>query len=86
MTYEFEAIFEHGAIRPIAPVDLREGAHVRVSITLREPCGLEAATPAPEADWPDWLRLHGPIPDDDAQHMKEAIEEAFEQIDPNVWR
>lgn len=75
MTRRIEALYENGILRPLEPIE-GVAEHSRLTVTLE----MRGARPHPVAD------LVGTLPDEDAEEMRQAIEEEFERIDPDEWK
>ena len=46
MTKQVEAVYEQGRLRPLEPLDLPEGARLRVIVVTGDEAGVRRATPA----------------------------------------
>ena len=75
MTRRIEALYEDGILRPLEPIE-GVAEHSRLTVTLE----MGGARPHPVAD------LIGTLPDEDAEEMRQAIEEEFERVDPDEWK
>jgi predicted DNA-binding antitoxin AbrB/MazE fold protein len=74
LTRTVEAVYENGVLRPLEPLeDLKE--HERVRITIETDEGGH-----PLAD------CIGILPDEDAEEMRQIIEQEFEKVDLSEWR
>jgi len=72
MIETFEAIYEDGVLRPLAPVQIPEHATVRVTVQSEQRHSVTECA--------------GTISEQDAKEMRSAIEDAFERVDPNEWK
>lgn len=74
MTQSIEAVYENGVLRPVKPLKgIPERAHVKITLkSVKQPHPLD--------------EVFGTISDEDAKLMREAIEEAFEKVDPDEWK
>ena len=79
MTQTVRAIYDNGTLRLLEPLNLDQNQEVEVTITLDKPLTSRASAPRVSA-------YFGSISDEDAKEMREAIEEAFEQVDPDEWK
>lgn len=78
MTQTLRAVYENGVFRPLEPVHLAQ--HEEVEVTVRTASAVDNHGARPVS------AFFGSISDDDAREMREAIEEAFEQVDTNEWK
>jgi predicted DNA-binding antitoxin AbrB/MazE fold protein len=76
MTQTFEAIYENGLLRPLAPLEIAEHAKVRVSIVD------ETETPTTHP----LLKYCGTVSDEDTAEIQKIIEVEFEKVDPDEWK
>lgn len=79
---QIRLIYKEGVFHPLHPVNLQDGDEI--SVVIDEP---------PAAEDTQWLQdrykmeaLAGSITGDDATRMINAVEEAFESIDPSSWK
>lgn len=73
MTQTIEAVYTGGVLRPLQPLQhVSENATVKVTVEVTE-----------RHPFVDWV---GGVSDDDAAAMRRAIDEEFEQVDPNDWK
>ena len=69
-----EAIYEHGVFRPLEPmVGIEEQVRVRLTIKRISRCEYPFAV------------LIGSLPKEDAEEMKQIIDQEFERVDPREW-
>ncbi len=74
MIKTIHAIYEHGALRPLEPIEgIEENAEVEIAIITKEP------KPHPLAE------ICGIMPKEDAEEMLKIIEEEFEKVNPDEW-
>lgn len=71
MRRSIQAVFRHGVLEPTEPLDLPEESRLTLQIDQPSPSRFDA--------------LFGSISHQDADEMKEAIEEAFEQVHEHNW-
>ena len=74
MVKRFEAVYEHGIIRPLQPLN---GLTDLTQLTL----SIERAQ-APTGDWRSCI---GTLPDEDARRMREIVADEFSRIDADAW-
>jgi len=75
------AIYENGVFRPLGKIDLAE--HSKVELSFETPkAGGESRKRLPKS----LENLLGTMPEGEGREMMEAIEEAFEKVDPNEWK
>lgn len=73
-----EAVYEDGWFKPLEEVQLKPGTKVRV--TIIEPIiSDEERLAAREA-------FFGSLSHEDAEHIRQFVEENFEQIDEELWK
>lgn len=84
MLQKLEAVYCDGVLRPIEHVDLANNSRVTLIVLSAE----DARSGPFPAGVPgrDLERFRGCISAQDAAEMSEAVEEAFEQVDPDDWR
>jgi predicted DNA-binding antitoxin AbrB/MazE fold protein len=76
------ATYKDGAFVPESPVSLPEGARVRVIMPGEEArLRAEATRAILQARYPDSI---GSFTHEEAEEMRQAIEEAFEQVDDEL--
>ncbi len=75
MAETVDAIYEGGVLRPIQPLRGID-EHSRVRITVE---------PARRPEHP-LAGCIGILPDEDADDMRRAIQEEFEQVNPREWQ
>ena len=74
MKETLEAVYEDGVFKPLSvPSGVRE--HGRVTLTVTD-----AIAPGSLAD------LHGLMPSEDADEMREIVERDFESVDRGGWK
>jgi predicted DNA-binding antitoxin AbrB/MazE fold protein len=74
MKETLEAVYEDGVFKPLSvPSGIRE--HGRVTLTVTD-----AIAPASLAD------LHGLMPSEDADEMREIVAREFESVDSGEWK
>lgn len=78
MTQTVRAVYEKGMLRLLEPVNLAQ--HEEVEVTVRSASLVDHRGGRPLS------KFFGTISDEDAREMREAIEEAFEQVDPDEWK
>ncbi len=75
MTKTFIAIFEHGVLRPLEPIeDINENAEVKVTVSIEK----QVAHPL--------FRFAGSLTEEDANRMLNVIEEEFERVNLDEWK
>ncbi|MBI4378783.1 MAG: antitoxin family protein [Nitrospinae bacterium] len=75
MIKTIHAIYEHGVLRPLKPIeDIKENTKVEVTISIEK----EVSHPI--------LRFAGILSDDEADKMMKTVEDEFEWINPNEWK
>ncbi len=74
MVKRFDAVYEHGIIRPLQPL---HGVMDLARLTL----SIERAQ-APAVDWRSCI---GTLPDEDAREMREIVADEFSRIDADGW-
>lgn len=75
MSQTVEAIYANGALRPVQElIGIPENA--KVTVTVSEPSNVQHGS---LAGW------NGGLSDQDAQAMRQAIEEACEKVNANDW-
>jgi predicted DNA-binding antitoxin AbrB/MazE fold protein len=65
MTHVIEAVYEHGAFKPLEPVELPEGQRVTLSV---EPMALTAAEA--EAQLQAWQRVYEGLSEDEVREVE----------------
>ena len=74
MKETLEAVYEDGVFKPLSvPSGIRE--HGRVTLTVTD-----AITPGSLAD------LHGLMPSEDADELREIVAREFESVDSGEWK
>ena len=74
MKETLEAVYEDGVFKPLSvPSGIRE--HGRVTLTVTD-----AIAPGSLAD------LHGVMPSEDADEMREIVGREFESVDSGEWK
>jgi predicted DNA-binding antitoxin AbrB/MazE fold protein len=74
MKETLEAVYEDGVFKPLSvPSGIRE--HGRVTLTVTD-----AIAPGSLAD------LHGLMPSEDADEMREIVAREFESVDSGEWK
>ena len=72
MTKTIHAIYEHGILRPLEPIEgIRENTEVEVSISVKE----KVLSPI--------LRFAGILSEEEANKMLRIVEEEFERVNPD---
>ena len=74
MVQRIDAIYEHGAFRPLQAVQgVSESTRVTLTVETDRPNGRSLA------------KISGILPDDAAREIASVIESEFEQVDPREW-
>ena len=75
MTKTINAIYEHGILRPLEPIEgIGENTEVEVSISIKK----DAFSPI--------TRFAGILSDEDASKMLRIVEEEFERVNLDEWK
>lgn len=75
MTKTIHAIYEHGVLRPLKPIEgLMENTEVEVTFSVEK----ENANPL--------LRFAGILSEEEANNMLKIIEEEFETVNADEWK
>lgn len=75
MTKTIHAIYEHGVLRPLEPIEgVVENSKVEVTVSTEK----EISSPL--------LRFTGILSEDEADKMMKAVEDEFERINPDEWK
>ncbi len=75
MTKTIHAIYEHGVLRPLEPIEgIMENTKVEVTVTVEK----EVSHPI--------LRFAGILSEDEANKMLQMVEDEFERINPDEWK
>lgn len=72
MTKTIHAIYEHGVLRPLEPIEgIMENTKVEVTVSIEE----EVSHPI--------LKFAGILSEEEANKMMQVVEEEFERINPD---
>jgi len=75
MTKTIHAIYEHGILRPLEPIEgIMENSEVEVTVSVEK----EASHPI--------LRFAGILNDEEADEMMKVVEEEFERVNMDEWK
>ena len=75
MTKTIHAIYEHGILRPLEPIEgLRENTEVEVTIAVKQ----KELSPI--------LRFAGILSEEEANKMLRIVEEEFERVNLDEWK
>lgn len=75
MVKTIHAIYEHGILRPLEPIeDMMENSKVEITVSSER----EVLHPL--------LRFAGILNEDEANEMMKVVEEEFERVNPNEWK
>lgn len=75
MTKTIQAVFEHGILRPLEPIEgIRENTEVEITIAFKQ----KELSPV--------LRFAGILSEEEANGMLKAVEEEFERVNPDEWK
>ncbi len=75
MTKTIHAIYEHGILRPLEPIEgIRENTEVEVTIAVKQ----KELSPI--------LRLAGILSEEEANTMLRIVEEEFERVNLDEWK
>ena len=75
MTKIIHAIYEHGILRPLEPIEgLRENTEVEVTIAVKQ----KELSPI--------LRFAGILSEEEANKMLRIVEEKFERVNLDEWK
>ena len=75
MTKTIHAIYEHGILRPLEPIEgLRENTEVEVTIAVKQ----KELSPI--------LRFAGILSEEEASKMLRIVEEEFERVNLDEWK
>jgi len=75
MTKTIHAIYEHGILRPLEPIEgIRENAEVEVTIAVKQ----KEVSPI--------LRFAGILSEEEANKMLRMVEEEFERVNLDEWK
>ena len=75
MTKTIHAIYEHGVLKPLEPIEgIMENTKVEVTVTVEK----EVSCPI--------LRFAGILSEEEADRMMQTVEDEFERINPNEWK
>ena len=75
MTKTIHAIYEHGVLRPLKPIEgLTENTEVEVTVSVKK----ETAHPL--------LKFAGILSEEEANKMLKIIEEEFETVNVDEWK
>ena len=75
MTKTIHAIYEHGILRPLEPIEgIRENTEVEVSISVKQ----KGLSPI--------LRFAGILSEEEANKMLTIVEEEFERVNLDEWK
>ncbi|MGR3311589.1 MAG: antitoxin AF2212-like protein [Candidatus Brocadiales bacterium] len=75
MTKTIHAIYEHGILRPLEPIEgIKENTKVEVTLTVEK----EVSHPI--------LRFAGILSEEEANRMLQIVEDEFEGINPDEWK
>jgi len=75
MTKTIHAIYEHGILRPLEPIEgIRENSEVEVTIAVKQ----KEVSPI--------LRFAGILSEEEANKMLRIVEEAFERVNLDEWK
>lgn len=75
MTKTIHAIYEHGILRPLEPIEgIGENTEVEVSVSVKK----YAVSPI--------LRFAGILSEEEANSMLRVVEEEFERINLDEWK
>ena len=75
MTKTINAIYEHGILRPLEPIEgIGENTEVEVSISIKK----DAFSPI--------IRFAGILSEEEANKMLRIVEEEFERVNPDEWK
>lgn len=75
MTKTINAIYEHGILRPLEPIEgIRENSEVEVTIAVKQ----KEVSPI--------LRFAGILSEEEANKMLRIVEEEFERVNLDEWK
>lgn len=75
MTKTIHAIYEHGILRPLEPIEgIRENTEVEVTIAVKQ----KELSPI--------LRFAGVLSEEEANKMLRIVEEEFERVNLDEWK
>ena len=75
MTLRIEALYEDGILRPLEPLaGVAEHSHLTITLDLKD------GGSHPLVD------VIGTLPNEDAEEMKQIINEEFERVDAEEWK
>jgi predicted DNA-binding antitoxin AbrB/MazE fold protein len=75
MTKAFNAIYEHGVLKPLAPIEgINENTEVKVTISIEN----QVSHPI--------LRFAGILSKKDADSLMDMVEEEFGRVNLNEWK
>ncbi|MBM4065018.1 MAG: DUF104 domain-containing protein [Planctomycetes bacterium] len=75
MTKTIHAIYEHGILRPLEPIEgIRENSEVEVTIAVKQ----KEVSPI--------LRFAGILSEEEANKMLRIVEEEFERVNLDEWK
>ncbi|MCK6468446.1 MAG: antitoxin family protein [Candidatus Brocadia sinica] len=75
MTKTIQAVFEHGILRPLEPIEgIRENTEVEITIIFKQ----KEVSPV--------LRFAGILSKEEANRMLKVVEEEFERVNPDEWK
>ncbi|GAN32665.1 MAG: DUF104 domain-containing protein [Candidatus Brocadia sp. AMX2] len=75
MTKTIQAVFEHGVLRPLEPIEgIRENTEVEITIAFKQ----KEVSPI--------LRFAGILSEEEANRMLKVVEEEFERVNPDEWK
>ncbi len=75
MTKTIHAIYEHGILRPLEPIEgIRENSEVELTIAVKQ----KEVSPV--------RRFAGILSEEEANRMLRIVEEEFERVNPDEWK
>ncbi len=75
MTKTFNAIYEHGVLKPLVPIEgINENTKVKVTISVEN----QVSNPI--------LRFAGILNENDANNLMDMVEDEFERVNLDEWK
>ena len=79
MVKRLHAVYEHGILRPLEPIDgIEENAEVELTLSIDLSIEKKGIHPI--------LRFAGILKEEEADQMMKAVDDEFERVNPDEWK